>query len=211
MSINKDNNKLHVAVVMLLFAVILTPFLFIDISTTMLVEYVETGNWIGHIVYILLLIVSVVVAPFTMPLFFISGGIFGPQVATIYNVIGWSIGAIVAFLIARYFNKGILSRFVLLKKIKTYEQKIPPNTEFLSIVLLRMILPVDILSYTLGFFSNISFVRYALSTVIGIIPFAVIFAYGGSAFFNGEYVLLVVLILLVVIAFSIGLRVLNKK
>jgi len=211
MSINKDKNKLHVAVVMLLFAVILAPFLFIDISTAMLVEYVETGNWIGHIVYILLLIVSVVVAPFTMPLFFISGGIFGVQVAAVYNVIGWSIGAVIAFSIARYFNKGILSRFVLLKKIKTYEQKIPPNTEFLSLVLLRMVLPVDILSYALGFFSNISFVRYALSTVIGITPFAVIFAYGGDALLNGRYIVLFALILLVLIAFGVGLRILNKK
>jgi len=211
MSINKDKNKLHVAVVMLLFAVILAPFLFIDISTAMLVEYVETGNWIGHIVYILLLIVSVVVAPFTMPLFFISGGIFGVQVAAVYNVIGWSIGAVIAFSIARYFNKGILSRFVLLKKIKTYEQKIPPNTEFLSLVLLRMVLPVDILSYALGFFSNISFVRYALSTVIGITPFAVIFAYGGDALLNGRYIVLLALILLVLIAFGVGLRILNKK
>ncbi len=210
MSINKDNNKLHVAVVMLLFFVILTPFLFIDISTVMFAEYIETGNWIGHVVYILLLIVSVVVAPFTMPLFFISGGIFGPQVATIYNVIGWSIGAIVAFLIARYFNKGIFSQFVLFKKIKIYEQNIPPNTEFLSIVLLRMILPVDILSYTLGFFSNISFVRYVLSTVVGIIPFAVIFAYGGSALFSGEYIIFTVVALIVLIFSGIGIVYLRK-
>jgi len=38
--------------------------------------------------------------------------------------------------------------------------------------LLRMVLPVDILSYALGLFSNISFIRYMLATIIGVTPFS---------------------------------------
>lgn len=211
MNTKKDSNKMRAAMAMLVFVFILIPFLFIDVSSTVLQRYVETGNWVGHVIYIVLLVVSVVAAPFTMPLFLVSGGILGPQIAAVYNIIGWSIGAVIAFLIARYFNKNILSNFVLLEKIKKYEQKISPDSEFLSLVLLRMILPVDILSYMLGFFSNISFIRYVLSTIIGITPFAVIFAYGGDALFSGKYIVLLALMLLVFIAFGIGMHILNKK
>jgi len=43
-----------------------------------------------------------------------------------------------------------------------------------------MVVPVDVLSYALGLFSNISKTRYFLATLIGVTPFAFLFAFVGS-------------------------------
>jgi len=43
-----------------------------------------------------------------------------------------------------------------------------------------MAIPVDVLSYTLGLFTSISFSRYLLATFIGVIPFAFFFAYAAG-------------------------------
>ena len=42
---------------------------------------------------------------------------------------------------------------------------------------MRMVIPVDVLSYAIGLFSTMSLKSYTLATVIGITPFAFIFAY----------------------------------
>jgi len=195
----------------ILLIAIIAPFLLIQNIDTTLFGYVENNYVLSSLVYVVLLIMSVVVAPFTMPMFFISGGIFGPFIAAIYNIIGWSIGAVIAFLIARFFKKTFLKRFISFKKIAIYEKKIPQNSEFLGIIFLRMVLPVDVLSYALGVFSNISFARYTVATVIGITPFAIIFAYGGSVLFEGRYLLTFIIMTVVVIFFAIGISFLKNK
>ena len=57
---------------------------------------------------------------------------------------------------------------------------IPENNLFLTIIFFRMVVPVDGLSYFLGLFSKISFKSYTLATIIGITPFAFVFAYAGG-------------------------------
>jgi len=107
MKIFKNSSKLQLLYAVLLFVVVSVPFMFINDLMPLFQKYVEVGNWVAQIIYVLLLIISIVVAPVTMPLFLVSGAIFGVQAAAVYNIIGWSIGAMIAFLIARYFNKSI--------------------------------------------------------------------------------------------------------
>jgi len=176
-----------------------------------LLEYIGDNYIKSSLAYILLLVASVVMAPFTMPAFFIAGGVFGPVIAAVYNIIGWGIGAAIAFYTARFFKKPFLEQFVPLKKIAIYEKKIPKNFEFLSVVLLRMILPVDVLSYAIGFFSTMRFSRYMMATIIGITPFAFVFAYGGNALFGGNYLVSVSFITLAFIAFIVGYYSINNN
>lgn len=67
---------------------------------------------------------------------------------------------------------------------------IEPRTSFMLIVALRVILPVDILSYALGMLSTVSFRTYTLASAVGILWFSFVFAYMGEAFKKGDYVLL---------------------
>ena len=204
--------KIYKYTLFLLATVILfAPFLFVENIGNIFLTYAGGNYALFSLVYIFLLVASVVVAPFTMPLFLVSGGIFGPVVAALYNIIGWSIGAILAFLIARFLERSVLSRFVSLKKINEYEKKIPKEMEFWGIVLLRVVMPVDILSYALGFFSSISLVRYTIATIIGITPFAVLFAYGGSALFEGNYITIFIIVNIAVLVSLVGLYLFKKR
>lgn len=195
----------------LLFIILVAPFLFVVNISDVFLKYMEGNYAISSFVYIFALVLSVVVAPITMPLFLIAGGIFGPLAASLFNIIGWSIGAVIAFLLARFLGRPVLSHFVSLRRINEYEKKIPEKLEFLSIVLLRMVVPVDLLSYALGFFSSISFMRYTIATIIGITPFAILFAYGSSALFEGNYFIALILALATLLAFGIGYYIVKNR
>jgi uncharacterized membrane protein YdjX (TVP38/TMEM64 family) len=84
----------------------------------------------------------------------------------------------------------VVSKLINLESLRRYEGYVKPETGFLLIVLLRMVLPVDILSYALGMFSTVSFPVYALATMLGIVWFSFAFAYLGMALVDGDYVLL---------------------
>ena len=87
--------------------------------------------------------------------------------------------ALIAFCLARKYGIPLIEKFVSMEKITQIENKVPEKNVFWSIVFLRMVLPVDVLSYALGLFSKISKKKYVLATLIGISPFAFAFAYLG--------------------------------
>ncbi|PIT88921.1 MAG: hypothetical protein COU27_03090 [Candidatus Levybacteria bacterium CG10_big_fil_rev_8_21_14_0_10_36_7] len=136
----------------------------------------------GPIAYIVLALTSVVLAPFTIvPLIPVASAVFGPLEAAIYSVVGWGAGGIIAFLIARHVGRPILAKFISLESIKKFEDYIPKEVEFLYVFVLRMIIPVDGLSYALGLFSTINLWKYSLATVLGILPMSFVFSYAGGA------------------------------
>lgn len=132
----------------------------------------------GMVVYTAITIVAIVVAPVsTLPLLPIAVGLWGSFVAALLSILGWTIGAVVAFFIARRFGKPVIYRLVDLKKVEQFEKMLPEQHIFWSLVFLRMALPVDILSYAAGLFTKIRFSTYFSATALGIAPFAFIFSY----------------------------------
>jgi len=73
-----------------------------------------------------------------------------------------------------------VSRFVSLDKIKKFEASFSSEHIFWAVVLLRLSVPVDVLSYALGLFSTMSVRSYLFATLIGVTPFAFIFSYTGT-------------------------------
>lgn len=143
---------------------------------------------LGPFIYIGVVMVSIVIMPLnTMPLVPFATKFWGPIPAALYAIIGWTIGATVAFFIARYLGRPVLQYFVSLEKLERWEKRIPQNIEFVAVVLLRMAIPVDILSYALGVFTKISIHKYMLATLIGVSPFSFIWAYAGNALILGNY------------------------
>jgi uncharacterized membrane protein YdjX (TVP38/TMEM64 family) len=59
----------------------------------------------------------------------------------------------------------------------------------MSIIFLRMIGPIDILSYALGLFSKIKTRDYMVATVIGLTPMAFALAYVGSVSFYQQVII----------------------
>ena len=144
-------------------------------------------------IFVFLEFVSTVLAPVTtIPLIPIASNLWGWQIAGALSVLGWFLGAMVAFEIARRYGIPIVKKFVPLKNLRSFEGMIPEKNLFWGVVFLRLIIPVDILSYTLGLFSRIGRGKYALATFIGIIPFSFLIAYLGTVTLKYQIIALVV-------------------
>ena len=146
-------------------------------STTLQAATSEAGIF-GIFAYISIMAVSIIVAPigtgFLVPA---AANSFGPFLAAVYSIVGWTIGSVVAFILARYITQTVFSDVVILKRIKEVEQKIPRWYLYALIIVLRMALPVDVVSYVLAVASTISFRAFLVTTVIGITPLTFAFTY----------------------------------
>lgn len=148
---------------------------------------------LGPIVYILIAVSAIVITPIsTLPFIPFAAKKFGWVATAVYTEIGWVLGGFIAFLLARYFGKKVVSRFLSIEKIEALEKKIPKKLGFFSIILLRMLTPADIVSYLLGF-TKISMPVFLLTAVIGIAPGVVALSYFGEAIFTFKHPALVIL------------------
>ncbi len=130
------------------------------------------------VAYIFLSFISIVIAPlgfsFLLP---VASNAFGPFWAGLYSVLGWFSGSLIAFWLARKYGYGYVESTKLAQKIRGIEENSSITTKYLILIALRLSLPVDILSYVLGLFTKISYKIYIVTTLIGISPFAFLFAY----------------------------------
>ncbi len=158
---------------------------------------------LGALAFIGAMFVATVAAPVAvLPTVPLVALILGPLPTALYSIIGWSLGAVVAFLIARHIARPVLERYVPLETVARYERYIPEDAKFWWVVLLRLVIPVDILSYALGILSKMPLGQYAAATVIGVTPFSFVFAYLGVAFVSGKFFILGSLVALLAIAAS---------
>lgn len=145
-----------------------------------IVEYLDLGI-VGMFIYVFVGILATVVAPMSaVPLIPIVVVLWGPFLTAVLSIIGWTVGSVIAFIIARYFGKPLVSKFVNLESVSKYEKSLGERYLFWDIVLLRIAVPVDILSYAIGLFSSMKIGSYTLATIIGVIPFAFIIPYASQ-------------------------------
>lgn len=142
---------------------------------------VKNDGVLGMTAYVMITIIAIVVAPIsTLPLMPLASMLWGWPLAGVLSIIGWTIGAQIAFSIARRFGKSFIEKIISVEKLKTIEERIPKRQLFWSVVFLRMTIPVDVLSYALGLFSQMKSSTYFFATLIGVTPFAFVFAYAGT-------------------------------
>lgn len=143
---------------------------------------------------------TTVVAPLSsVPLIPVAANIWGPAVAAVASITGWLIGALIAFGIGRKYGRGLVERIVSEENLAKIEKRVPQDNLFWSIVLLRMAIPVDVLSYVLGLFSTISWKTFTLATLIGITPFAFILAYTGTLPFQYQLIAIAGVVILILV------------
>ena len=95
-------------------------------------------------------------------------------------VIGWTLGSVIAFAIAKKYGKPLVQRIISLKQLEKTERLIPEGNIFFLIVFLTAIMPLDGLAYVLGLFTKIRIRTFTIATFIGLIPFCFMFAYLGT-------------------------------
>lgn len=171
----------------------------------------SSGHW-SMFYYVVITAVAIVVAPVsTLPLMPVATMAWGWQIAGALSVLGWVLGSQVAFFLARRYGKKFIQRFVSLESLARFENSLPKENIFWTVVLLRMTVPVDILSYALGLFSNISTRMFFLSTLVGVTPFAFIFSYTGGLSPGLQFIILIEVIFFVGIVYFVRNKFLSKK
>lgn len=143
-------------------------------------EKLVAGSFLGLLVYIFLNVLAIVVAPITViPLIVIVAGIWGWVVAGFVTWIAWVLGSMIAFLIARRLGVPVARKFISLDELYKFEERFSFIGSFWGVVFLRMVIPVEILSYGLGLFSRIGFWKYIFASALGFLPIVFLFGYFG--------------------------------
>ena len=143
--------------------------------------FVEGGGVFGMVAYVIIAVITTVAAPVSAgPLIPIAANAWGVAITAALSILGWTIGSLVAFAIGRRYGLPLAQKFFSVRNLENMHKHIPQERIFWSVVLLRIMIPVDLLSYALGIFGVLGWRRYTLATIIGITPFAFIFAYLGT-------------------------------
>ena len=94
------------------------------ISTVIVQRYLDFFNqyfdigFLGIIIYVLIVIISIVVAPVSaFPLIPVAANLWGWVFGAVLNIIGWTIGSMIAFILARKYGVPLISKFIPMKRI----------------------------------------------------------------------------------------------
>lgn len=139
--------------------------------------FIAAPLW-GAVIYLLITIFAVVAAPpVAAPFIPVASHIWGGFWAGILNITGWTAGAMMAFFIGRRWGTILIKRFISAEKLEKTRKLIPQKNFFWSAVFLRIVLPIDVLSYTLAIFTDIKFPLFFLATLLGVLPFGFFLSY----------------------------------
>ncbi len=143
-------------------------------------------NWVrgaGAAGPIIFMIIYAVAAVFFLPgsvLTLVGGALFGPVWGTFYNLTGATLGATLAFLVARY----LVSDWVEQKaggKFKKIKQGVEEEGwRFVALVRLVPLFPFNLLNYALGL-TRIKLLHYIIASYIFMLPASIAYTYLGYA------------------------------
>ena len=169
-------------------------------------------SWIGqHLVlgagiYFVLVVASVVLLPFSsLPLLPLATRSYGVVLTALLSAAGWWAGCLIAFQIARL-GRRYLERITSMEAVDRVEEKIPEDVGFGGIVVLRMILPVDVVSFALGLLKRLRFRTYAVASLVGILPFAFVMSYAGGQLGAGRFLSFALVVVGMVAVVLVGRR-----
>jgi uncharacterized membrane protein YdjX (TVP38/TMEM64 family) len=161
-------------------AVLIAAVVVVRANDDAIKRFIDQKPFWGVFLYIALNIIDAVIAPgATLPLIPVAVQVWKPVPAAIVTTIGWTAGSLIAFLIARQWGYPIVKKLTSPERVKRLKKYIPEDL-FWSIVLLRLVMPMDVMSYVLGLFTDISWAKYALATALGLTPSAFVLAYVGK-------------------------------
>jgi uncharacterized membrane protein YdjX (TVP38/TMEM64 family) len=149
------------------------------------IDLIANSNFIlAPFLFILVRALAIIIPPIPGTVFDIAGiKIFGPWYGFLWTEIGVMLGAVTAFLLARYFRKYLPERF--LHKLDNLEQKMPKHNKALGMIVLRFLTNpfFDVISYMMGM-TKISFSLFFWTSLAGTAPEIFLFYYFGGYFFD---------------------------
>lgn len=172
-----------IAVSVLFVAVILALLIYFDTHQQVLrlLEWLDAqGAWAPLLFILVMALVVVLLLPGVM---FTTGAgfVFGVVEGTLYVVLGTTLGAALAFLIARYLFGARAARFILARaRLKLVSEELTPQG-WKIVLLTRLVpfFPFKLSNYFFGL-TRFSLRGFVSGTFVGIIPFSLHNAYLGS-------------------------------
>ncbi|MGB7441506.1 MAG: TVP38/TMEM64 family protein [Coleofasciculaceae cyanobacterium] len=146
---------------------------------------IKNLGFFGPLVYIGILALSVVISPIPgAPLAVVAGAMWGSIWAGIYSVIGGFLGSLIAYFLGRTLGRSAIK--ALTGKLIYFSKR--RGEVYLSwLIFVTRLLPVlsfDLISYGAGI-TGLSLPRYAVATLLGMIPSTFLLTYMGEAFTVG--------------------------
>jgi len=158
---------------------------FLENSANMSLWVKEQGS-VGPFFIVGLMTIAIVMSPIpSAPIALASGAIYGHTLGTIYIVIGSMLGATAAFFIARIVGADLTRRWLGDKYGKGFRGS---ENALMGIIFISRLLPFisfDMISYAAGV-TSLSYWRFAVATLAGIIPASFLLAHFGSELVAAE-------------------------
>jgi len=146
-----------------------------------LLRWVEMQGLWAPLFFILIMAAAVVLVLPGLPLTAGAGFVFGVVAGSIYVVLGTTLGAVLSFLIARYFF-GARARHYMLSRARLRavgEEMTPHGWKIVLLTRLIPFFPSKLANYFFGL-TPIYLRDYALGSLVGFIPFSIHSVYLGS-------------------------------
>ncbi len=145
----------------------------------------QLGAW-GPLTVIALMVIAIMVSPIpSAPIAMAAGAAYGHVWGTVYVILGAEIGALAAFGIGRWLGAATLRRWF---GDRLSVGLMGSQNTLMIIVLVSRLLPFvsfDIISYAAGL-TVITFWRFAVATLVGIVPASFLLAHFGGEMATGE-------------------------
>ncbi|MDH5446721.1 MAG: TVP38/TMEM64 family protein [Gammaproteobacteria bacterium] len=143
-------------------------------------QWVDQAGLAGPLIFMLIYAIGTVLFLPGSVLTLAGGAIFGPLMGTIYNLTGATLGASLAFLIARYFASDWVEQKTSgrLKQLKNGVES--EGWRFIAFVRLVPLFPFNLLNYALGL-TRIRLSHYIIASYICMLPGGFAYTYLGYA------------------------------
>jgi uncharacterized membrane protein YdjX (TVP38/TMEM64 family) len=134
------------------------------------------GIW-GPIVYLTIWTLAPPLFLPGLPITLAGGVLFGPFWGTVYTIFGATVGATLAFLVARYLARDWVAAKIAGTRLATLDDKVArEGWEIVAFTRLIPIFPFFLLNYAFGL-TRIPLLHYILATFFGMIPITAAYVY----------------------------------
>lgn len=180
--------KLRLLGALLVLIVLVLAYFHLDSSGHL--ERILDGEWLreqtlalgvwGPLLIVGLMALAIILNPIpSAPIAVVSGAVFGHAWGTLYVVIGAEIGALLAFSIARVFGHDLLRRLFGERVVLGWLGSQNVLTWMVFVSRLLPFVSFDLVSYGAGL-TPIKTWRFALATLLGLIPVSFLLAHFGG-------------------------------
>ncbi len=144
------------------------------------------GSW-GPLLFIMFQAFQVVIIIWPVPLEIAGGFMFGLPLGLLYSTLGLALGSMLAFLLAHWLEKRLVSRVVSPDRLKRFRRLMKrEGTLTAFFIFLIPGIPKDFVCYLLGL-TRINLVFFLVAVTLARLPNTILLSLQGAEVFKGHY------------------------